>query len=1158
MNNRIFANSKNLHMKFAEYKNLDLVQINRSVLKRWNDTNCFSKTLSMREGAPEFIFHEGPPSANGMPGIHHVMARAIKDVFCRYKTQKGYLVRRKAGWDTHGLPVELGVEKMLGITKEDIGKSITVDEYNNACRKEVMKYTKEWESLTEQIGYWVDMNDPYITYDNRYIETLWHLLKEIYKKGYLYKGYSIQPYSPAAGTGLSTHELNQPGCYRDVKDTTCVAQFKIVKDSTSEALFGNIESFEKKELPLYMMAWTTTPWTLPSNTALCVGPNVSYIQVQSFNPYTGQEVVYMLAQELLSAHFNPKGAEMAMEYSSGEKIVPYRVLPHIYNGSELCGISYNQLIPWVNPGEGAFRVIPGDFVTTSDGTGIVHIAPTFGADDQKVGRANGVPPLMVKDKEGLMQALVDKSGKFYKTDDLDTGFVAASVNLHEYGQYQGRYVKNSYNPDSTSEDADVDVDIAVMLKQQGLVFKIEKQIHSYPHCWRTDKPVLYYPLDSWFIKTTAVQERMSELNKTINWKPESTGTGRFGKWLENLQDWNLSRSRYWGTPLPVWRTEDGSEEICIGSAAELYTQTEMAVKAGFMSVNPLKESGFVPGDYSLANYEKIDLHRPHVDEIILCSTSGKPMKRETDLIDVWFDSGAMPFAQEGLEKLGKEEFGRAADFIAEGVDQTRGWFFTLHAISAMVKDSVAFKTVISNGLVLDKDGNKMSKRLGNAVDPFKTLDEYGADPLRWYMLTNAQPWDNLKFDINGVDEVRRKFFGTLYNTYSFFALYANVDSFDNSAPQIPVNQRPEIDRWIISLLNTLIKEVTDSYENYDVTQAGRKIQDFVNDNLSNWFVRLNRKRFWGGEMDSDKLSAYQTLYSCLESVAILAAPIAPFFMERLFLDLNSVSGRFSEESVHQVFMPEYNHEVVDKALEERMELAQRASSMILALRRKVNIKVRQPLARIMIPVLDNRIKEQFELIKPLVLSEVNVKEVEYIVDTGGLVTKKIKPNFKTLGKRYGKQMKEISNAFANFTQEQIALIDASDIYSIELPGGAIELNNNDYEISSEDMPGWLVATEGKLTLALDITITDYLRREGVARELVNRVQNLRKDAQFEVTDKIVIEVQPDQQIKDALGTYKEYICSQTLAKELILSDNIEGGSQIEWEDKTLTIKVTRV
>ncbi len=1145
-------------MRFAEYKSLNLVEINNAILDKWRSEKCFEKSITEREGAKRFVFHEGPPSANGMPGIHHVMARAIKDVFCRYKTQQGFLVERKAGWDTHGLPVELGVEKMLGITKEDIGKSISVDEYNSACRREVMKYTKEWESLTERIGYWVDMNNPYITYDNRYIESLWYLLKIIYGKGLLYKGYSIQPFSPAAGTGLSTHELNQPGCYRDVKDTTCVAQFKVINNNASKGLFEDTVNECGEELPLYFLAWTTTPWTLPSNTALCVGPKIKYQRVLSFNPYTHQKVVYIVAEELLNMHFNPKAAEIAIEdYKSGDKLIPFRTIGKQITGSKLCGVEYEQLIPWVKPDSGALKVISGDFVTTSDGTGIVHIAPTFGADDDKVAKANKVPALLVKDSGGIQQPLVDRTGKFFKIEDLDPSFVEERIS-ESYREFAGRYVKNAYDNSLSENDPTVDVDICVMLKQQGLAFKIEKHIHSYPHCWRTDKPVLYYPLDSWFIKTTAVQDRMIELNKTINWKPEATGSGRFGKWLENLQDWNLSRSRYWGTPLPIWRSEDGNEEKCIGSAAELFEELEKAVKAGFMKINPLKEKGFVPGDYSKENYEKIDLHRPYVDGYILVSPTGKEMKRESDLIDVWFDSGAMPYAQVGLENVNSEEFGRTADFIAEGVDQTRGWFFTLHAISTMVSDKVAFRTVISNGLVLDKDGNKMSKRLGNAVDPFSSLDEFGADALRWYMLTNSQPWDNIKFDMGGVDEVRRKFFGTLYNTYSFFALYANVDNFDNSAAEIELKNRPEIDRWIISLLNTLIKDVTEAYENYDVTLAGRKIQDFVNDNLSNWYVRLNRKRFWGGEMDSDKLSAYQTLYSALETVAILAAPIAPFFMERIFLDLNAVSGRHKESSVHLVIIPKYSAKVIDRDLEERMELAQRASSMILALRRKVNIKVRQPLAKILIPLLDNDLKNQFELIKNLVLGEVNVKDVEYIHDTKGLIVKKIKPNFKTLGKKYGKQMKEISAAFAGFGQEEIFAIEDSNIYRFTLASGEIEITAEDYEIISEDMPGWLVAVDGKLTIALDITVSDELSREGTAREIVNRIQNLRKESRFDVTDKIVVEIEPQQDVVDSLRQFSEYVCNQTLATEINLNSAIEGGFDIEWDEGTLKIKVTKV
>ncbi len=1151
-------------MSFAEYKKLDLVEINNRILDKWKREKCFESTLKAKEGAPSFIFFEGPPSANGMPGIHHVMARSIKDAILRYKTQSGYYVARKAGWDTHGLPVELGVEKMLGITKEDIGKKITIEEYNNACRKEVMKYTKEWVSLTERIGYWVNTEDPYITYDNRYIETLWYLLKEIYNKGLLYKGYTIQPYSPAAGTGLSSHELNQPGCYRDVKDTTATVQFRILRNALSEELFKAAEGAGVGE-ELFFLAWTTTPWTLPSNVALCMGPNIEYVMVKSYNPYSGRAAAYIVAKDLVSALFNPKAAEIPFDsYKQGDKLVPYQVVGAPMKGSSFKGIAYEQLIDWMKPEEGMHRVINGDFVTTTDGTGIVHIAPTFGADDDKVSKANGVPPFMVVDKDQVKQAMVDRSGKMYKIEDLSEEFVRTRVNLESYGPYAGRYVKNAYDPSLAPDAPTIDIDICMDLKQQGKAFKIEKHVHSYPHCWRTDKPVLYYPLDSWFIRTTAVQERLIELNKTITWRPESTGSGRFGKWLENLQDWNLSRSRFWGTPLPIWRTEDGSEEICIGSARELYAEIERAVAAGVMKENPLAAAGFNPDDNSKENYDKIDLHRPYVDEIVLLSKSGAPMRRESDLIDVWFDSGAMPYAQEGLARMDSPEFGQTADFIAEGVDQTRGWFFTLHAIHTMVSDSIAYKNVISNGLVLDKEGNKMSKRLGNAVDPFKALDEYGADALRWYMLTNAQPWDNLKFDASGVDEIRRKFFGTLYNTYSFFALYANVDGFDCSAAQVPVEKRPEIDRWIISLLNTLIKDVEASYENYDITSAGRMIQDFVCDHLSNWYVRLNRKRFWGGEMDEDKVAAYQTLYSCLESIALLAAPIAPFFMENLFLDLNAVSHRFAESSVHQTAMPAVDESLIDKDLEERMELAQLSSSMILALRRKVNIKVRQPLAKLVIPILDDKLQEQFQRVQSLVLNEVNVKEVEFIRNTEGLITKKIKPNFKTLGKRYGKQMKEIASAFAVMDQKSIAEIERSGMaedprYLLHLAGGDVVLERGDYEITSEDMPGWLVASEGKLTVALDITISEALKREGTARELVNRIQNLRKESGFDVTDKIVAIVEKNPEIVASLEDYLQYVCSQTLCNNIELQEAPQGAAEVEWgNNETLRIKISRV
>ena len=1150
-------------MGFAEYKNLDLVEINRSVLDKWKAEQCFENTLKAREGAKKFVFFEGPPSANGMPGIHHVMARAIKDAFCRFKTQSGYLVQRKAGWDTHGLPVELGVEKMLGITKEDIGKKITVDEYNSACRKEVMKYTKEWVSLTERIGYWVDMENPYITYDNKYIETLWYLLKDIYGKGLLYKGYTIQPYSPAAGTGLSSHELNQPGCYRDVKDTTVVGQFRIKNPKAEMAQWGTP----------YFLAWTTTPWTLPSNVALCVGPKIDYVAVQTYNAYTGEKMTAVLAKSLLYSHFNKKAEEIALEdYKPGDKLVPFKVVAE-YKGPELVGMEYEQLIPWVKPvsvdekgkwsdaSDKAFRIIPGDYVTTEDGTGIVHIAPTFGADDAFVAKAAGIPSLFMINKSGETRPMVDLTGKFYMMEELDEEFVKECVNVELYKEYEGKWVKNAYDPQFTvnkvfDEKAaaaaeTLDIQICLMMKGADKAFKIEKHTHNYPHCWRTDKPVLYYPLDSWFIRTTAVQDELIALNKTINWKPESTGTGRFGKWLENLQDWNLSRSRYWGTPLPIWRTEDKKEEMCIGSAQELYNELEKSVAAGFMASNPLKEKGFVPGDFSKENYEKIDLHRPYVDSYILVSPSGQPMKRELDLIDVWFDSGAMPFAQEGLENLGKEQFGQTADFIAEGVDQTRGWFFTLHAISTMVNKRVAYKTVLSNGLVLDKVGNKMSKRLGNAVDPFKALDEYGADSLRWYMLTNAQPWDNLKFDFAGVEEVKRKFFGTLYNTYSFFALYANVDGFDNKAPQVPVENRPEIDRWIISYLNTLVKEVKACYEDYDVTTAGRKIQDFVCDHLSNWYVRLNRKRFWGGSMSEDKLAAYQTLYSCLETVAVLAAPIAPFFMERLFQDLNAVSGMHAENSVHLVLMPEVEEKYIDKDLEERMALAQQSTSMVLALRKKVNIKVRQPLAKIIIPVLDSRIQEQLEKVKDLVLGEINVKEIEFITNTEGLITKKIKPNFKTLGKKYGKMMKDIAAAFAQFTQSDISAIEASENYSFTLAGTEVVLESADYEITSEDMPGWLVASEGKLTVAMDITITDSLKKEGLARELINRIQNLRKDKDFEITDRIEVTIEKRDDVADALSEFDKYVCEQTLSEKITLVESLEGADEVEWADDNM-------
>jgi len=1145
-------------MTFKEYKGLDLVSVNNEMLERWQKNNAFEKSLSLREGAPEFIFFEGPPSANGMPGIHHVMARSIKDAICRYKTQSGYKVERRAGWDTHGLPVEIGVEKMLGIHKDDIGKKISVEEYNNTCRKEVMKYTKEWVSLTERIGYWVDTNDPYITYDNRYIETLWYLLKKIYDKGLLYKGFSIQPYSPSDGTGLSSHELNQPGCYKDVTDTTVTCQFEIIKDEKSQPVFGC------ETLPAYFIAWTTTPWTLPSNTALCVGPNIEYVRVISFNPYTGTPAIYVVAKALVGEWFNPKGANMPLEeYHQGDKVVPYKVLDGSFKGSELVGIKYVQLIPWFKPLEGeAFRVIPGDYVSTEEGTGIVHIAPTFGADDKKVAAYFDIPPMQVLDKDGNRQAQVDRDGRFYPIEDLDSEYVDKFVSP-EYKEYAGRYVKNAYD-DSLPKDAPtLDVDMCMMMKADGRAFKIMKHVHSYPHSWRTDKPVLYYPLDSWFIKTTAVKDQMVALNKTIKWKPESTGTGRFGQWLENIQDWNLSRSRFWGTPLPIWRTEDGKEEKCIGTIRELYNEIENAVAAGIMKVNPLKEKGFNPEDMRKDNYDKIDLHRPYVDNIFLVSDSGKKMVRESDLIDVWFDSGSMPYAQEGLRNLGSKKFGCTADFIAEGVDQTRGWFYTLHAIHTMISGTPAFKRVISNGLVLDKNGEKMSKRLHNAVDPFYALDKFGADTLRWYMLTNAQPWDNLRFDEEGVDEVRRKFFGTLYNTYSFFALYANVDKFDPASPQVPYGERPEIDRWIISLLNTLKKDVTAAYEDYDITLAGRLIQDFVCDNVSNWYVRMNRKRFWGGSMDADKLAAYQTLYEVLTDVAVLAAPIAPFYMDKLYLDLVPNGS----ESVHYVGMPKVDESVIDKDLEERMSLAQRASSMVLALRRKVNIKVRQPLSKLIIPVISDKVRAQLEKVKTLILGEVNVKEAEFISDTTGIITKKIKPNFKVLGKIYGKNMKDIANAFTNFSQKDIEAIQNAETsgqaYDFNLSDGmAVTLNPGDYQISSEDMPGWLVATDGPLTLALDIEVSDSLKQEGVARELINRIQNIRKDSGFDITDRVKVTVYADgadnDEIADSLAHFKEYIASQTLALEVNIMP-LEGadGVDVEWNETSIKIKVIR-
>ncbi len=1159
--------------KFTEYSQLNLSDVNKEVLKKWDENDVFSRSMTEREGHPSFVFYEGPPSANGMPGIHHVMARTIKDTFCRFKTMKGFQVKRKAGWDTHGLPVELGVEKALGITKEDIGKTISVADYNRHCRTDVMKFTKEWTDLTHKMGYWVDLENPYITYDNRYIETLWWLLKRLYGKGLLYKGYTIQPYSPAAGTGLSSHELNQPGCYRDVKDLTVVAQFKMKNPKPEMAEWGTP----------YFIAWTTTPWTLPSNTALCVGPKIDYVAVQTYNGYNGDKMTVVLAKPLLYTHFNKKAEGMALEdYKPGDKLIPFKVVGE-YKGTDLVGMEYEQLIPWVKPVETtedgswkeasakAFRVIPGDYVTTEDGTGIVHIAPTFGADDANVARAAGIPSLFMINKKGETRPMVDLTGKFYLLDELDEAFVKECVDVEKYKEYQGRWVKNAYDPQFTIDGKydekaaqaaeSLDVYICMMLKQAGLAFKMEKHVHNYPHCWRTDKPVLYYPLDSWFIRSTACKDRMIELNKTINWKPESTGSGRFGKWLENLNDWNLSRSRYWGTPLPIWRSEEG-EEICIGSVEELYNEIEKSVAAGFMTENPYKKLGFVPGVYTKENYDKIDLHRPYVDDIVLVSASGKPMKRESDLIDVWFDSGAMPYAQlhypfENKELIDSHSY-YPADFIAEGVDQTRGWFFTLHAIATMAFDSVAYKNVISNGLVLDKNGNKMSKRLGNAVDPFGAIEKFGSDPLRWYMITNSSPWDNLKFDTDGVDEVRRKFFGTLYNTYSFFALYANVDGFTYAEADVPVAERPEIDRWILSLLNSLIKNVDACFNDYEPTKAGRLITDFVNDNLSNWYVRLNRKRFWGSSMSTDKLSAYQTLYTCLETVAKLMAPIAPFYADRLYMDLIGVTGRDSVVSVHLANFPVADESLIDTELEARMQMAQDVTSMVLALRRKVNIKVRQPLQCIMIPVVDEEQKRHIDAVKDLIMTEVNVKEVRFVEGASGVLVKKVKCDFKKLGPKFGKQMKAVAAAVAGMSQEAIAELEKNGKYTFQLDGGEAVVEAADVEVFSEDIPGWLVANEGKLTVALEVTVTDDLKREGIARELVNRIQNIRKSSGFEITDKISIVLSKNPNTDDAVNEYNTYICNQVLANSLTLADEVADGTELSFDDFSLYVKVTKL
>ncbi|MBP5582529.1 MAG: isoleucine--tRNA ligase [Bacteroidales bacterium] len=1123
--------------KFKEYSELNLSQINKDILQQWIKNDTFNKSVSTREGHKSFVFFEGPPSANGLPGIHHVMARTIKDSVCRYKTMQGFQVHRKAGWDTHGLPVELGVEKELGITKEDIGTKISVEDYNNACRSNVMKYTSQWENLTQRIGYWVDMKDPYITYDNKYIETLWYLLKELYKKGLLYKGYTIQPYSPAAGTGLSSHELNQPGCYRDVKDTTCVGQFKVIRNEVSEWLYKDVDT------DLFFLAWTTTPWTLSSNTALCVGEKITYLKVRTFNPYTGIPCTVVLAKERLSAYFNEKGKDADFNaYNVGDKIVPFTILDE-FTGKQLLGIQYEQLLPWVKIRGNAFKVISGDYVTTEDGTGIVHIAPTFGADDAFVAKKQNIVGCLVIDKNGNESPLVDKQGRMFLIENMDTEYVKNYVNVDLYKEYAGRYVKNAFD-DTLGEDAPtLDIDLCVELKKDNKTFKVEKHVHNYPHCWRTDKPIIYYPLDSWFIKTPQLKERMMELNNTINWKPASTGSGRFGKWLENLNDWNLSRSRFWGTPLPIWMTEDKSEEKCIGSLEELKNEIELSIKAGFMKENPLKD--FVVGDFSKENYNKFDIHRPYVDNIILVSPKGQKMYRETDIIDVWFDSGSMPYAQIHYPFENKENFKNVfpADFIAEGVDQTRGWFFTLHAIATMLFDSVAFKNVVSNGLVLDKNGNKMSKRLGNAVDPFQEIEKQGTDPVRWYMITNSSPWDNLKYDSEGVDEVKRKFFGTLYNTYSFFALYANLDNFAMQQAPVPNEQRPEIDRWILSLLNTLIKNVTEQYENLEPTKAGRLIQDFVIDNLSNWYVRLSRKRFWKGELNTDKVSAYQTLYTCLETVSLLMAPIAPFYADRLFCDLNNVTKRFDVDSVHLATFPKADESVINSTLETRMGMAQTVSSMILALRRKVSIKVRQPLQKIIIPILNDEFEQNLKAVEPIIKAEVNVKEIDLLKDASQVLVKTIKPNFKALGPKCGKIMKDVAATISAFSNEEICEFENNGAKTIVVNGQTIDLTLDDVTIISKDIPGWQVANEGHITVALDTTLTDELVNEGIAREFVNRIQNLRKDSGFDVTDKIKLQIQKHDAINKAIEIHKAYIASETLCADLQLVDEIQSDNK---------------
>lgn len=1140
-----------MQKKFEEHSDFNLSEINKQVLEEWDKNHASERSVSEHEGFPHFTFYEGPPSANGHPGIHHVLARTIKDTICRYKTMKGFYVPRKAGWDTHGLPVELGVEKEMGITKDDIGKTVSIEEYNAHCRSNVMKFTAEWENLSRLMGYWVDMKRPYITYENYYIESVWWLLHNLYSQGLIYKGYTIQPYSPAAGTGLSSHELNMPGCYRDVKDTTVTAMFRMTSPQGA---------FKTDWGETYFMAWTTTPWTLPSNTALCVGPKIDYVLVNTFNPYTAQPISVVMAEARIASYFNPAGAEAAMEnYEKGGKILPYRVVAH-FKGTDLEGLKYEQLFAYVNPGEGAFRVILGDYVSTEDGTGIVHIAPTFGADDAFVAKKAGVPALQLIDKNGNKRPMVDLKGRFYKLEDLDEDFKQKHMNVDLYKTYAGRFVKNAYDDKLTDKAETLDISICMELKASGLAFRIEKHVHNYPHCWRTDKPILYYPLDSWFIRSTARKERMFELNKNIKWKPQSTGTGRFGKWLENLNDWNLSRSRFWGTPLPIWRSESG-EEICISSIEELYSEIEKSVKAGNMTTNPFKKKGFVPGDYSDENYHKIDLHRPYVDNIILTSPSGKPMKRETDLIDVWFDSGSMPFAQlhypfENREQIEKN-LSYPADFIAEGVDQTRGWFFTLHAISTMIRDSLAFKAVISNGLVLDKNGNKMSKHLGNAIDPFKIIEKYGVDPVRWYMMTNSSPWENLKFDEAGVAETSRTFFGKLHQTYSFFAMYANVDNFNYSETDVPSNERPELDRWILSELNSLVKKVDEAYNDYEPTRAGRYIETFTIDNLSNWFVRLSRKRFWGSSMSQDKLSAYQTLYTCLVTLSKLIAPLSPFYADRLYKSLASVTGKDLCDSVHLSEFPKVNDSVIDKELELRMEMAQKITSMVLSLRKKETIIVRQPLQKITIPASKNSdTRKHIEEVAKLILDEVNVKELEFVEDDN-LLKKRVQPNFRILGKKYGKLMKEIAQAVKDMSQEDIRKLESEGVVSFNILDQNVTINLDEVEVVNEDIPGYAVANDGALTVALDLEISENLRIEGQARELVKHIQTFRKESGFEITDRINITIEDSDVAKNIISNFKDYISTQVLAKSFTISPKVENGEKWNIGDTNLTIKIEK-